>query len=61
MRTLLQVISSSMLILTVAFPMLYLFDVMGESTMKGTILMVTVVWFVATPLWMRWEGQGTVD
>ncbi|MBT2787178.1 MULTISPECIES: hypothetical protein [unclassified Halomonas] len=49
MRTLLQIISFSMLVFTVAFPMLYLFDVMGESTMKGAILAVTVVWFVATP------------
>lgn len=56
MRTLLQLISCAMLILTVAFPMLYLFDVMGESTMKAAILAVTVVWFVATPLWMRREG-----
>lgn len=57
MRTLLQITSFSMLILTVMFPLLYLFDVVNESTMKGAILAVTVVWFVATPLWMKWEGQ----
>jgi hypothetical protein len=60
MRTLLQIISLSTLILTVMFPLLYLFDVVDESTMKGAILVVTVVWFVATPLWMKWEGQDSV-
>lgn len=59
MRTLLQIISLSMLILTVMFPLLYLFDVVNESTMKGVVLAITVVWFVATPLWMKWEGQDS--
>lgn len=59
MRSLLQIISLSMLILTVMFPLLYLFDAVNESTMKGAILAVTVVWFVATPLWMKWEGQDS--
>ena len=56
MRKLLQLISCLMLVLTLAFPMLYLFDVMDVSTMKAAVLVVTVVWFLATPLWMRREG-----
>ncbi len=56
MRKLLQLISCLMLILTLVFPMLYLFDVMDVSTMKAAVLAVTVVWFLATPLWMRREG-----
>ncbi|WP_179861069.1 hypothetical protein [Chromohalobacter japonicus] len=52
MRLVLQIVSLAMLVLTVLFPVLYLFDAMGEVAMKWSLLMVTVVWFLATPFWM---------
>lgn len=56
MRKLLQGISLLMLVLTVLLPLLYLFDMVSESTMKGVVLAVTATWFIATPLWMSGEG-----
>lgn len=59
MRKLLQTISMTMLVLTVLFPVLYLVDAVGESTMKWAMLAVTVIWFAVTPLWMgREEPAG---
>lgn len=55
MRLVLQIISLAMLVLTVLFPVLYLFDAMGEVAMKWSLLIVTVVWFLATPFWMGRE------
>ncbi|SDM16986.1 hypothetical protein SAMN05192555_11029 [Franzmannia pantelleriensis] len=54
----LQAVSLMMLILTVLFPFLYLFDVVGESTMKVGVLAVTIVWFIVTPLWMGREDRA---
>ncbi|PCF93815.1 hypothetical protein [Vreelandella nigrificans] len=59
MRALLQVVSLLMLVLTVIFPMLYLFDAVSEATLKGAILAISVVWFLATPLWMGREKQNS--
>ncbi|MBB3141872.1 hypothetical protein [Halomonas organivorans] len=58
MRKLLQTISIAMLVLTVLFPVLYLVDTMGETTMKWAMLVVTVVWFAVTPLWMGREERS---
>lgn len=58
MRSLLQAISMLMLGLTVLLPMLYLLDAMDETTMKWTLLAVTVVWFVVTPFWMGREDRA---
>lgn len=55
MRILLQSISIAMLVLTVLFPVLYLFDTIGESAMKWSILSVTIIWFGVTPFWMDKE------
>lgn len=52
MRLILQTVSLTMLVLTVLFPMLYLFDAMTDATMKWSLLVVTVIWFLVTPLWM---------
>ncbi|MBW5801857.1 hypothetical protein [Halomonas elongata] len=52
MRTILKTLSLSMLVLTVLLPSLYLFDVLGEIAMKWALLLVTLVWFAVTPLWM---------
>ncbi|MDR5861117.1 hypothetical protein FZZ93_13165 [Halomonas eurihalina] len=52
MRTILQILSISMLVLTVLLPSLYLFDALGEVAMKWALLFVTLVWFAVTPLWM---------
>lgn len=60
MRKLLQTISISMLVLTVLFPVLYLADAMGESAMKWAVLVVTVIWFAVTPLWMDREDLAVV-
>lgn len=60
MRRFLQTISIVMLVLTVLFPSLYLFDVMGESAMKGAVLIVTVVWFIVTPIWMGREDRDAM-
>ncbi|MCP1312850.1 MULTISPECIES: hypothetical protein [unclassified Halomonas] len=59
MRKLLQGISLLMLVLTVLLPLLYLFDMVSESAMKTNILIVTVLWFVITPLWARREKETT--
>ncbi|WP_046079059.1 hypothetical protein [Halomonas sp. HG01] len=58
MRKLLQTISIAMLVLTVLFPVLYLVDAMGETAMKWAMLVVTVVWFAVTPLWMGREDHA---
>ncbi|WP_447928235.1 hypothetical protein [Vreelandella sp. EE27] len=61
MRKLFQGISLLMLVLTVLLPLLYLFDVVSDSTMKGSVLAVTATWFIATPVWMRREGETSKD
>ncbi|GEK72637.1 MULTISPECIES: hypothetical protein [Halomonas] len=58
MRKLLQTISIAMPVLTVLFPVLYLVDAMGETAMKWAMLVVTVVWFAVTPLWMGREDHA---
>ncbi|MFB4204728.1 hypothetical protein KBTX_03401 [wastewater metagenome] len=55
MRRVLQTISLLMLVLTAGLPMLYLFDALGETSMKWSLLAVTLVWFAVTPCWM---GRG---
>lgn len=55
MIRLLKLISVLMLVLAALLPLLYLFDVLGEVTMKWLMLLVTLVWFVATPCWMGRE------
>ncbi|WP_447895330.1 hypothetical protein [Vreelandella sp. GE22] len=57
MRKLFQGISLLMLVLTVLLPLLYLFDVVSDSTMKGSVLVVTAIWFIVTPVWMKREGE----
>ncbi|WP_456269083.1 hypothetical protein M1D97_02050 [Kushneria sp. AK178] len=52
MMRLLKLISALMLVLTVLLPLLYLFDALGEVTMKWLMLLVTLVWFAVTPCWM---------
>ncbi|WP_275286592.1 hypothetical protein [Halomonas elongata] len=59
MRTILQFLSLSMLVLTVLFPSLYLFDVLGEVAMKWALLCVTLIWFAVTPLWMGRQPPAT--
>ncbi|MFD2665868.1 hypothetical protein [Halomonas halophila] len=44
--------------MTVLFPVLYLVDAMGETAMKWAMLVVTVVWFAVTPLWMGREDHA---
>ncbi|QFT84366.1 hypothetical protein FIU88_05165 [Halomonas sp. THAF12] len=61
MRKLLQSVSAAMLVLTVLFPVLYLMNAVSESTMKWAMLVVTIVWFTVTPLWMGREEPGVAS
>ncbi|GHC25162.1 hypothetical protein GCM10010082_17490 [Kushneria pakistanensis] len=55
MIRLLKLISVLMLVLAALLPLLYLFDVLGEVTMKWWMLAVTLGWFAVTPCWMGRE------
>ncbi len=58
-RTILQIISWLALVSLVVFPALYLAKVFEtKDVMKKGMLVGTIVWFAATPLWM---GRGKQD
>jgi len=57
MRRLLQVISWSACAGTVLPSFLFLAGVMGKSEVQRWMLLATIVWFVATPLWMGREHR----
>lgn len=58
MRRLVQTISWIAIIGTILPSVLYLFDVVSLPACKWSMLIATVVWFVATPLWMGRAGPG---
>lgn len=57
----LKLVSVLMLVLTVLLPLLYLFDALGEVTMKWLMLAVTLVWFAVTPCWMGREEAASLS
>ena len=52
MRPILQVLSWTALAVTLALPVMYLAGGAPLEAVKTWLLAATVVWFVATPLWM---------
>ncbi len=56
MRKLTQVVSGIAIIGTILPSVLYLFNVISLDQCKWAMLVATVLWFVATPLWM---GRNT--
>jgi len=34
-------------------PLLTAFGVLGDGTMKATLLIATIAWFVAAPAWLK--------
>ena len=48
-----QVVSLAALVGTILPPVLFFAGRMDIETMKGAMLVATVAWFAATPLWMR--------
>jgi hypothetical protein len=53
MKTIAQIISWAALAATILTPMVYLGGKMPLETMKLWLNVATVVWFIATPLWME--------
>ena len=52
MKSILKSVSALALIGTIGPPVLYLLGRMDAGPMKWWMVISTVVWFVATPLWM---------
>jgi hypothetical protein len=52
MRLIAQVVSYVALAAVVGLAFLFYFDAMDLEQMKRWMLIDTIVWFVATPLWM---------
>ena len=38
---------------TISAPLLFLFKVMGEPAMKGTLLAAAAAYFIAAPFWLK--------
>lgn len=55
MKTLTKVISALALVATIGPSVLYFIGVVEHSMVLTTSLLGTIVWFVATPLWMGRE------
>jgi hypothetical protein len=53
MRKMATAVSAVALIVVIAAPVLFFLGRMGLDAVKGWMLAATVVWFVATPLWME--------
>lgn len=58
MRKLLQLISLVALVLTVLPSALYLAAKIDLDQTKWSMLVATIVWFVATPLWMGQKDRA---
>lgn len=58
MKTVAQLISWAALAVVVLAPVLYLAGRLGLDSMKLCLNVATVVWFIATPLWMERAGGG---
>ena len=52
MRPFLQLISAIALIATIAPSIMFLTDSLDLAQTKLAMLIATIVWFIATPLWM---------
>ncbi len=53
MKNLAIILGAIALLGTIVPPTLFLMDGMAEGTMKLTMLIACVVWFVTAPVWMR--------
>jgi hypothetical protein len=59
MRTLARFVSAAALVGTIAPPMLLFAGIVPLDQMKGWMLVATLAWFGATPVWMdRRGGMG---
>ena len=53
MNAVAKILAPLALVATVVPPVLFLFQAMAEGTMKVTMLVAAVVWFVFSPYWMK--------
>jgi|OpeIllAssembly_1097287.scaffolds.fasta_scaffold807750_2 hypothetical protein len=59
MRTLAQLVSAAALVGTIAPSLLLFAGVVSLEQVKWWMLVATIAWFVATPVWMdRRDGKG---
>ena len=61
MRRILQLISWLSLAGTIVPSVLYYYHKIELPALKTTMLIATVVWFIATSLWMGREASGEPD
>jgi hypothetical protein len=52
MRLVAQIVSWVALAATILPSFIYFFDGISLETVKAVMLIATVVWFIATPMWM---------
>lgn len=53
MNTPAKILAPLALAATLLPPVLYLFKVMSEGSMKLTMLVAAIVWFATAPFWMK--------
>ena len=53
MNPLAKILAPLALVGTILPPVLFLFQVVGEGTMKLTMLIAPVAWFATAPFWMK--------
>lgn len=53
MNSIAKILAPLALVATILPPVLYLFKTMSEGTMKGTMLVATLLWFATAPFWMK--------
>jgi TM2 domain-containing membrane protein YozV len=58
MQTIAKAVSAVALVGTIAPSILFFSGAMELATMKGWMLAATVLWFIATPLWMDRKVKG---
>ena len=53
MNSVAKVLAPLALAATLLPPVFYLLKIMGEGSMKLTMLVAAIVWFAAAPFWMK--------
>jgi hypothetical protein len=57
MNTAAKILAPLALLATILPPALFLFHMVGEQTMKLTMLVAAIAWFVFAPRWMKGGSQ----
>lgn len=53
MNSVAKILAPLALVGTILPPVLFLFSMVGEGTMKLTMLIAAVAWFATAPFWMK--------